>query len=105
VLEDARGHLVGIEVKKSASPDAHDFKGLRFLAEKTEKKFLRGILLYTGNESVSFGTHLLAVSINTLWASVGQYSIPLSGLPFQNSGISHSNRFSGMPMSSPKIGR
>jgi hypothetical protein len=68
VLEDSRGHLVGIEVKKSASPSDHDFKGLRFLSQQTGKKFIRGILLYTGTESVSFGPNLHAVPISALWS-------------------------------------
>jgi len=67
VLEDSRGHLVGIEVKKSASPSDHDFKGLRFLSTQTGKKFIRGVLLYTGAESVSFGANLHAVPISALW--------------------------------------
>jgi uncharacterized protein len=67
VLEDSRGHLVGIEVKKSASPTAHDFKGLRFLAEQTGKKFIRGMVLYTGTESLAFGPNLHAVPISALW--------------------------------------
>lgn len=67
VLEDRAGQLVGIEVKKSASPSSSDFKGLRHLAEQTGKRFLRGILLYTGTESVSFGPELHAVPIGALW--------------------------------------
>ncbi|MGA3169900.1 MAG: ATP-binding protein [Chthoniobacteraceae bacterium] len=67
VLEDSRGRLVGIEVKKSASPSDHDFKGLRFLSQETGKKFVRGILLYTGAESVSFGSNLHAVPVSALW--------------------------------------
>ncbi len=67
VLEDGAGRLVGIEVKKSASPGSSDFKGLRHLAELTGKKFLRGILLYTGTETVAFGSNLSAVPISALW--------------------------------------
>jgi predicted AAA+ superfamily ATPase len=67
VLEDSHGHLVGIEIKKSSSPTAHDFKGLRFLSEKTGKKFVRGLVLYTGTESVAFGSNLYAVPISALW--------------------------------------
>ncbi|CAN5704952.1 ATP-binding protein [soil metagenome] len=67
VLEDSAGRLVGIEVKKSASPGSGDFKGLRHLAEETGNKFVRGILLYTGKESVSFGANLHAVPISALW--------------------------------------
>jgi len=67
VLEDARGRLVGLEVKKTASPSADDFRGLRGLREAAGKRFLRGVLLYTGAESVSFGANLHAVPIPALW--------------------------------------
>lgn len=67
VLEDGRGRLVGIEVKKTASPTSSDFKGLRHLSEQTSKRFLRGILLYTGSTSVAFGSNLHAVPVSALW--------------------------------------
>ncbi|NJK91405.1 MAG: ATP-binding protein [Blastochloris sp.] len=67
VLEDSAGNLVGIEVKKSASPSSSDFKGLRHLAEQVGEKFIRGILFYRGNESVSFGPGLHAVPVSALW--------------------------------------
>lgn len=67
VLEDARGRLVGIEVKKTASPASSDFKGLRHLQEQTGKRFLRGLLLYTGSASVAFGPNLYAVPVSALW--------------------------------------
>ena len=67
VLEDASGRLVGIEVKKSASPSASDFKGLRHFQEAVGKRFLRGILLYTGSASVAFASNLHAVPVSALW--------------------------------------
>src|SRR6266700_3254782 len=67
VLEDGRGRLVGIEVKKTASPTSGDFKGLRHLAVQTGKRFLRGILLYTGASSVAFEWNLHAVPVSSLW--------------------------------------
>ena len=67
VLEDRAGQLVGIEVKKTATPTSSDFKGIRHLAEQTGKRFVRGILLYTGSESVSFGPNLHAVPLSALW--------------------------------------
>jgi uncharacterized protein len=67
VLEDARGRLVGIEVKKSASLTIHDFQGLRFLSEQVREKFVRGIVLYTGSESVAFGSNLHAVPVSAVW--------------------------------------
>jgi uncharacterized protein len=67
VLEDARGRLVGIEVKKTDSPTSGDFKGLRHLSEQTGKKFQRGVLLHTGSTSVAFGPNLHAVPVAALW--------------------------------------
>jgi uncharacterized protein len=67
VLEDARGQLVGIEVKKTASPTSSDFKGLRHLSEQTGRRFLRGVLLYTGSTTVAFGPNLHAVPVSALW--------------------------------------
>ena len=42
VLEDARGRLVGIEVKASSEVSAHDFRGLRALSEQVGSRFHRG---------------------------------------------------------------
>jgi uncharacterized protein len=67
VLEDARGRLVGIEVKRTASPNAGDFKGLKHLREQTGRRFLRGVLLYTGRESVPFGPDICALPVSALW--------------------------------------
>jgi predicted AAA+ superfamily ATPase len=67
VLEDAAGQVVGIEVKKTMSPTASDFKGLNHLSEVTGKRFLRGVLLYTGSAGVAFGANLHAVPVSALW--------------------------------------
>lgn len=67
VLEDARGRLVGIEVKKTASLSSSDFKGLRHLADQTGNRFLRGIILYTGTAAVAFERQLHALPVNSLW--------------------------------------
>ena len=67
VLEDPAGRLVGVEVKKTASPTSGDFKGLRHLKEKAGERFLRGVLLYAGAESVAFGPDLWAVPVGALW--------------------------------------
>ena len=76
VLEDSRGRLVGIEVKKTASPTSSDFKGLRHLREQTGKRFLRGILLYTGSTSTAFGPNLHAVPVSALWQLEAELAEP-----------------------------
>lgn len=72
VLEDRAGKLVGIEVKASSTVTAQDFKGLRVLAETTGKRFHRGIVLYTGAESLPFGPELYAIPVNSLWHKRGK---------------------------------
>ena len=67
VLEDSRGRIVGIEIKAAGSVVAQDFKSLKALAEGTGRKFIRGIVLYTGPEMIPFGSNLHAVPMTALW--------------------------------------
>lgn len=67
VLEDASGRVVGIEVKAAATVRPQDFGGLRYLAGLLGDRFLRGIVLYTGDQHVPFGEDLHAVPISSLW--------------------------------------
>lgn len=67
LLEDARGRVVGIEVKASASVGAREFRHLAFLAEQLGDRFVRGVVLYTGAEALSFGPRLDALPIGALW--------------------------------------
>lgn len=67
VLENRAGQIVGIEIKSSASVNAHAFKGLKFLQEKVPDKFVKGIVFYGGSKCVPFGKNMFALPINTLW--------------------------------------
>jgi predicted AAA+ superfamily ATPase len=67
LLEDAAGQLAGIEVKASSTVRRRDFSGLDALSEDTGEKFVRGVVLYTGEESVSFGENYLAMPVSALW--------------------------------------
>jgi uncharacterized protein len=67
VIEDSRGRIVGIEVKGSSSVNTADLKGLKDLAETIGDRFHRGIILYTGGESVPFGKECYALPISALW--------------------------------------
>ncbi len=67
LLEDRQGQLVGIEVKASATVRPDDFKGLKWLREQTGDNFKRGIVLYTGDETIAFGDNLFAVPVQALW--------------------------------------
>ncbi len=68
ILEDRRGRVVGIEVKATHTVNKHDLAGLRLLRSVAGKRFVRGILLYMGEEAVPLGADLLALPIPSLWA-------------------------------------
>lgn len=69
VLENPAGEVVGIEVKASSTVKAHDFKGLKYLSDLLGDRFLRGIVLYTGDQPVPFGSNLYALPVGALWRS------------------------------------
>lgn len=68
VLEDRSGRLAGIEVKASATLSSHDVRGLQALAITAEKKWLRGVVLYTGTEVIPFAANLHGIPVSHLWA-------------------------------------
>jgi hypothetical protein len=69
VLANPAGKLVGIAVRESATVTNQDFNGLRALAEAAGKRFFhRGIVIYTGAESIAFGKEFFALPVNALWS-------------------------------------
>jgi predicted AAA+ superfamily ATPase len=67
VLEHAAGSVVGIEVKAAETVRAEDFRGLRHLANRLGGRFLAGIVLYAGEQQLSFGDRLTALPMAALW--------------------------------------
>ncbi|MGB4863460.1 MAG: hypothetical protein WBO97_13470, partial [Tepidiformaceae bacterium] len=51
----------------TASPDQEDFRGLRFLRDNYGDRFVRGVVLYTGEHSLPFGDRLWAMPVDALW--------------------------------------
>jgi uncharacterized protein len=68
VMEDRAGRLVGVEVKASSTLGGGDVRGLEALAEAAGKRWIRGVVLYTGTETVPFGPNLHGVPIRHLWS-------------------------------------
>ena len=68
ILETPSGHIVAIEVKAADTISPFDFKGLNYLRATYKDRFVKGIVLYTGSESLAFGEKLFAWPIQTLWA-------------------------------------
>ena len=69
VLENAAGKIVGIEVKTAASVTRGDFRGLERLAAVAGSAFVQGIILYDGEQSLSFADTLHASPVAALWTS------------------------------------
>lgn len=67
VVLDARGRLVGVEVKATVSVSSDDFRGLRAMATATGRRFHRGILFYLGDTAVAVGPQLYALPLPALW--------------------------------------
>ncbi len=67
VLETAAGKVVGVEVKATASPSGADLAGLSALAEAAGDRFVRGLVLYPGSQTIPFGDRFSAVPISSLW--------------------------------------
>jgi len=54
VLEDNAGQLVGVEIKAGATLGGNDARGLLAMASSVGKRWVRGVLLYTGTEVIPF---------------------------------------------------
>lgn len=67
VLEDARGRIVGIEVKAAATASSRDLAGLMELRKAAGKNWVRGIVLHPGASVTPFSKDLHAVPLDALW--------------------------------------
>lgn len=67
IIERSDGKLLAVEVKATAKITASDFNHIKSFAEETGKKFLRGIVFYTGRESIPFAKNLFALPVELLW--------------------------------------
>ena len=68
VLEKADGSVAGVEVKASATVGTSDFAALQELRDQLGRKFIAGVVLYTGDQLVPFGDKLWLVPLPALWA-------------------------------------
>ena len=67
VLENRQGKAVGIEVKAASTVGQDDFSGLRHLAQRLGDDFIVGLVLYTGQQTLSFGSRLRAMPVSAIW--------------------------------------
>ena len=69
VLEDNAGRLVGVEIKAGATLGGNDVRGLQVMANAVGKRWVRGVVLYTGTEVIPFAANLYALPLPLLWAA------------------------------------
>ncbi|MDR0804062.1 MAG: ATP-binding protein [Rickettsiales bacterium] len=67
VLEKYNGDTIGIEVKLDSMLSEKDFRGLKVLKSMVGEKFKKGVVIYSGNEILSFGNGMWAVPVCYLW--------------------------------------
>ncbi len=69
IAEAPDGRVAAVEIKSSASVSSGDFRGIRALSDLVGKRFVRGVVLYTGDQTVPFGDKLFAVPLHALWSA------------------------------------
>lgn len=67
VLESADGRVAAIEVKAAATVRTEDLSGLRHLRDRLGDRFVAGLVLYTGQQTLPYGDRLRAVPLDALW--------------------------------------
>jgi predicted AAA+ superfamily ATPase len=70
LLEDPSGRVAGVEVKMGSTVQEKDVRALRDLADALGPRFVRGVLLYTGERAVPFSEKILALPVQALWRTV-----------------------------------
>jgi len=69
VMEDRAGRLVGIEIKAGATLGGGDVRGLQAMANAAGKRWVRGVVLYTGTEVIPFAANLHGLPLSQLWSA------------------------------------
>jgi hypothetical protein len=68
VLERSDGRIVGIEVKAGSNLRPADAAGLAALAEAAGERFVRGVVMYAGDQLLPLGKKIWAVPLSVIWA-------------------------------------
>jgi predicted AAA+ superfamily ATPase len=67
VIETPDGRVIGVEVKAGATVRTEDLAGLRNLAGHLGERFIAGYILYTGQQTLSYGGKIKALPMDSLW--------------------------------------
>jgi len=67
VLESSDGRVLAIEVKTGQTPKPEWFRWLTHMRDALGNRFVAGVTLYGGRDTLPFGERLLAVPMSALW--------------------------------------
>jgi predicted AAA+ superfamily ATPase len=67
VIETPDGRVIAMEVKAGATVRTEDLAGLRNLAGHLGDRFVAGYVMYTGQQTLSFGGKIKAIPVDALW--------------------------------------
>jgi predicted AAA+ superfamily ATPase len=67
VIETPDGRVVAVEVRAGATVRTEDLAGLRNLASHLGDRFVAGYVMYTGQQTLSFGDRIKAIPVDALW--------------------------------------
>jgi len=70
VLEQGAHAVAGVDVKAGATVTIASFSGLRKLEQTAGRRFVRGVVLYDGEQTLPFGDRMQAVPVRRLWETV-----------------------------------
>lgn len=68
MLEAPDRRVAAVEVKAAKTLRAEDFASLEKARDSLGDRFLRGVVLYTGEDVLPFGDRLMAWPIASLWS-------------------------------------
>lgn len=68
ILERSDGRICGLEIKATASPGRSDARHLAWLRDELGDRFVRGVVLHTGQWSYPLDDRITALPIGALWA-------------------------------------
>lgn len=67
VLENRGGSIVGVDVRATPAVKLSDADGLNYLAELAGDRFVRGVVLYLGDEIIPLSEKVLALPLSSVW--------------------------------------
>jgi len=67
VIENPNGKAIGIEVKLDSTINEKDWANMNTLQETIGNRFIKGIIIYTGNDLMQVSRKIWAVPVQYLW--------------------------------------